>query len=238
MKNFIIFNSPGQNFSEAYTQDFKKNLSQFNISDKDIILKSLSDVNATLIDKIKKQYNPQNTALLIFSDAYTSEQENIQKIKVAKYNNGYFFMGGSNTMFDPEVLKLDSKDIEKLIVTIPWFPNQENVQLWQEFIKNSQGNNNNNDELIWYNILSYDSTQIYIEAIKQLLKENKPVNKEEIYTILNNPDFKTTGLRGEISFNKDHDLPNNEDKDRQESFNSLISPNCTVFCRWSSVNKD
>ncbi|MBR8827867.1 MAG: ABC transporter substrate-binding protein [Gomphosphaeria aponina SAG 52.96 = DSM 107014] len=231
-KKFIIFTTTGESFGVQYTEDFKKQLGLLNITD--ITEYLLAEQTQSTIDTFKRQYDPQTTAFLISPHAHTDNKENLRKIDLINYNQGFFFMGGSNTVFTPDVYngKVDPNYIEdKLVVTVPIFPTPAQLEKWQEFLTSTEVSQNvitqSTEELAWINILAFDSTQVFIEAITRLLEEKKPVTRAGIHTMLKS-NFKTEGLTGAIAFD--------EKGDRVEAFNSLIRPDCSSgTCKWVEV---
>jgi|GEM_PF-4591668 len=233
-KKFIIFTTTDDSFGVQYTENFQQKLNSLNITD--IQRYSLAEQTQfkTLIETFKGEYDPQITALFIFPNAYTDSTEKQKIIDLINDNQGVFFMGGSNTVFVPDVYngKVDSSYIENnLVVTVPIFPTPTHLTQLQNFLTSTQVSQNvvnqNIEDLTWMIVTAFDSTQVFIEAITRLLEEKKPVTRAGIHEMLKS-NFKTEGLTGAIAFD--------EEGDRVEAFNSLITPDCSSgTCKWIEV---
>lgn len=123
------------------------------------------------------------------------------------------------------------------------YNNQEGVPLNREkeqgrlenFLRNSSRDDsaNNSDLNFWPNILnwhmamSYDATQMLIEAISRQLAQQKTPTRNGTQEALANPDFKTEGLTGIITL---------QGSDRKEKFRALIRPDCSNKpCSWREI---
>lgn len=189
------------------------------------------------VANFKQKFNQvkDKTALILLSDAYTNAQGTNKKLSIIEDNNGKFLIAGSNTLFNSELLALfntiGKESLEKMAITIPWYPSPEQSKKIAAFVGNNQlpWSSTNDPELIWQMAMSYDATQMLVEAISQQLQQGQTPTREGTRNILANDKFKTVGVTGTITL---------QGSDRKDQFSSLISPDCsTTPCGWREIER-
>jgi ABC-type branched-subunit amino acid transport system substrate-binding protein len=237
----IIFYQHEDLFAVSSYKDVTEQLQQPSIKIKIVRQTDIDNIDNTEINKaiasLKQEFNQikDKTALILLTDAYTKAQSTSKKLEVIKDNNGEFFIAGNNTLFDTEILGLvntiGKKSLEKMAITIPWYPSTEQSKKMANFIGNNVETWTKNDaELIWQMAMSYDATQMLIEAISQQRSNGQTPTREGMRNILASSDFKTEGLTGTITL---------KGVDRKDQFSALIRPDCsTNTCGWVEIDKD
>jgi ABC-type branched-subunit amino acid transport system substrate-binding protein len=122
-----------------------------------------------------------------------------------------------------------NKNFENMIISTPWYPSQDSLEKFENFVKikpdeNRKYSRSNDPKMTWHVAMSYDATQMFIEAISKQLSQTRTPSREGIKQVLSNPNFQTKGLTGIITLNG---------SDRKEQTYALIRPDCSSNpCGW------
>jgi ABC-type branched-subunit amino acid transport system substrate-binding protein len=238
-----IFYQDQDLFGKSFYKEFKDQIKKSNIKTigADIqYIKSNSELIRSELINLKTKYAKEKIALAMITDAYTNSESVKKKLLLVEENNGKFFIAGSNTLYDYEILrlsnssKLDKRTLENMVVSIPWHALVKDRKKLEDFLgfkinEKSTFWSINEPQLSWHMAMSYDAMQIFIEAISQQIKQGKEPTREGTRDVLASPTFKTEGLTGKIAFNG---------SDRADQFYSLIQPDCSTSpCGWREVER-
>jgi ABC-type branched-subunit amino acid transport system substrate-binding protein len=233
-KEVKIFYQDRDLFGKSFYKSFKDQLAAEKIKTigQDIQLSASSQKKETEINELKKKYSDKKISLVIIADAYTRNSSIIERFEILDKNNGYFFVAGNNPLFEMQLLDHFSgrkKILENMIVSTPWHPSKDAFETFNNFVKikpdeNRKYTRSNDPKMMWHVAMSYDATQMFIEAISKQLSEGKTPSREGMKQILSNPKFQTEGLTGIIKLNG---------SDRREQIYALIRPDCSSnSCDW------
>jgi ABC-type branched-subunit amino acid transport system substrate-binding protein len=188
-KYIKIFYQDKDLFGKSFYMDFRNSLKNSSLNIINPSVQYIDKTEAQIAEEIinlKKTYDHNKTALVVLADAYTNANSRPKKIKIVSENKGVFFLAGSNTLFENEFLnlypkKISKESLEKSIISIPWYPSAQSLQKLNRFFKIKSSDNNlrfwsiDNPQLTWHMAMSYDATQMFIEAISQeVLSGRKP----------------------------------------------------------------
>jgi ABC-type branched-subunit amino acid transport system substrate-binding protein len=241
-KYIKIFYQDQDLFGKSFYMDFKSNLKDSKLTAISPDVQYIKKTEAQIAEEIivlKKTHDRNKTALVVLADAYTNAKSRPKKIRIVSENKGTFFIAGSNTLFENDFLnlfpKISKESLEKSIISIPWYPSSQSLEKLNSFFKVENSDNNlrfwsiDRPQLTWHMAMSYDATQMFVEAISQQVLRGKKPTREGMRDALANPKFKTEGLTGTITLNG---------SDRADQFASLIRPNCsTTSCAWQQVER-
>jgi ABC-type branched-subunit amino acid transport system substrate-binding protein len=229
-----IFYQDKDLFGKSFYKSFKNQLTieKIRTVGQDINFSASSEKKEEEINELKKKYSDKNISLVVIADAYSRNKSVTEKFEILDKNNGYFFVAGNNTLFDSKLLAYVSgrkKIFENMIISVPWHPSQDALKKFENFVKfrldgNQKYPRENDPKMTWYIAMSYDATQMFIEAISEQLSQSRAPSREGIKEILSNPKFQTEGLTGIITLNG---------SDRKEQTYALIRPDCSSnSCGW------
>ncbi|MGK7898880.1 MAG: hypothetical protein AB4372_36020, partial [Xenococcus sp. (in: cyanobacteria)] len=169
--------------------------------------------------------NPLDTAIVILNDAYTSPGKINKPLTIIQANKGNFIISANNTVYEPDllsnleeyelrsgVLLEDSSILDNIAISTPWFP-KDSEEKDQETVEEFQKFWNTDEDLISYVTMSYDATQMLIEAISKQLEEGNIPTRQRVRSALEDTDIQ--GLTGPITL---------EGSDRENPFQHLIEP--------------
>jgi branched-chain amino acid transport system substrate-binding protein len=233
-KEVKIFYQDRDLFGKSFYKSFKNQLAIEKIKTigQDIQFSASSEKKETEINELKKKYSGKKISLVVIADAYTRNNSITEKFEILDKNNGYFFVAGNNTLFESKLLDHFSgrnKNFENMIISTPWYPSQDALEKFENFVKFKPDENRkypraNDPKMTWHVAMSYDATQMFIEAISKQLSEGRTPSREGIKQVLSNPNFKAEGLTGIITLNG---------SDRKEQTYALIRPDCSSNpCGW------
>jgi eukaryotic-like serine/threonine-protein kinase len=212
-KKAVVFYNKNSLYSKSITNNFLTSfkgqvVKEFDLSDPGFI----ADV---VLDQAKKQ---GATALVLFPEGRVNPNSFDNTLNLIRANQGNLFMVEGGTLHNQEVLLEGDRVYDKMILDVPWHrlsnPNQKFLNMAEEL----WGTNN----VDWYTSMSYDATQVLIEALKRLHQPTRLRIKET----LADRKFQATGSSGKISFQ--------DNGDRRETVMELVkvlpsTPGCSVF---------
>jgi branched-chain amino acid transport system substrate-binding protein len=233
----MIFYQDNDLFAQSFYNDIINQLQRSNIKTVEQINVDKGQDNEQIeaMASFKQRYHAvkDKTALILLTDAYTNPQGQNRKLSIIEENNGKFFIAGSNTLFDNQVLvlflKIGKESLENMVITIPWYPSPEESKKIAAFVSNNQQpwSSMNDPELIWQMAMSYEATKMLGEAILEQLKQGQIPTRAGTRNVLALPSFKIEGLTGTITL---------KGSDRKDQFSSLVSADCsTTPCSWREI---
>ncbi|MEG4960949.1 MULTISPECIES: bifunctional serine/threonine-protein kinase/ABC transporter substrate-binding protein [unclassified Microcoleus] len=186
-----VFYNPGDPYSQSLRAQFQTNFTSGggNIVEEFDLSNLLFNPDKT-VDKAKKL---GSTGLVLFPNTSTHNQA----IKVIKANRDGYCMVGGDTLYNYQTLKEAGEEaVNRLVIATFWhILNSPN----QQFPKDS--------EMLWRALVSpntasaYDATRAVIEALKTLSQPTRI----SVQKALADPNFKTIGATGYISFDNNGD---------------------------------
>ena len=213
----------GKSFYHDFTAIAKDPKYKLNIVEEyhyiDPDLKKLEEI----IDRFKKSGDREKTALVLLPDAYIEKGASDKIAEIIKYNQGELFVAGNNILHDPNVLELvkQNKDLDKMVISVPWFSPEK-------FNDGDLASKLDSDlDLSWHMAMSYDATQMLVEAISKQLSENRKPDRDGTREVLADSNFQTQGLTGTIML---------DGSERKDPFSALIRPHCCKeSCKWLKI---
>jgi branched-chain amino acid transport system substrate-binding protein len=112
-----------------------------------------------------------------------------QAIDIARANRGKLPLYASSTLYTIQTLEDGQKDVEGLVLPVPWHPQAYPNNPFSEQARQRWGGTVN-----WRTATSYDATQAIIAALQQ------DKTRSGIQKILRNPSFSTTGSGEDVRF--------------------------------------
>ncbi len=237
-KRVLVMKDDGDAFTNSFFEDFTNRIKGkilYDIGDEFSLKKTEEEIKNKIEDWGKK-YKVEETAILIMPNPKHKEEstENTENVeKVIRANDGKFLLLANNTVYNPQFLdKIKSiapKSIKRgIVLAVPFYKPGKNQQ----------------EDLIWHYAMSYDATQVLIDAIS---KAHVDLNKSDITRedVLNQihglrvqPPTTLTGII-EFKDKKNKDSDPNDLNDRKDAPYDLIQPNCSTRpCKWEKINLD
>jgi ABC-type branched-subunit amino acid transport system substrate-binding protein len=180
-----------------------------------IVEESNFEPKGNAIDELKRAQKAGAQAIVLIPDAYTSDApERDRLLSIIGANNGKLPIIGNEIVNDQTLFtRFTDRQLQKLVISLPWHSSsyQNNTIVAPNF----WGNKAQLDHRI---AMTYDATQVVIQALDRLPIERKPIEaRQEIQKIISSSTFNISGLTGEVSF---------VGSDRSQSINSLVRPKC------------
>jgi ABC-type branched-subunit amino acid transport system substrate-binding protein len=205
-----LFHTNGKKFSDSMTVALKGNIQGISI-----VEESNFEPKGNAIDELKRAQKAGAQAIILIPDAYTSDApERDRLLSIIAANNGKLPIIGNEIVNDPTLFtRFTDRQLQKLVISLPWHSSsyQNNTIVAPNF----WGNQAQLDHRI---AMTYDATQVVIQALDRLPIERKPIEaRQEIQKIISSSTFNISGLTGEVSF---------VGSDRSQSINSLVQPKC------------
>ena len=165
----------------------------------------LSEFSFNANSAVAEAVTPRVKMLVLFPDVKNREKAR----EVIKANQGRYCMMGGATLYNNETLKEVGKEAEKKLVAgthwhredspNPKFPKQA-YDLWQ-------------GQVSWRTALAYDATRALIAAL-----EKSKGNRSSVQQELADPNFKTSGATGTISFQ-----PNGDRNEQIQTLTTVVA---------------
>jgi branched-chain amino acid transport system substrate-binding protein len=207
-KNIALFHTAGKPFSDSMVSALKENSPSINIIDFNFADKGLA------IDRLNEARKAGAQAIFLVPDAYTStDPERLRLLSIIRENNGDLPIIGNEVVKDPILLNYSKKQIEKIVISLPWHPSS--IQTKTIDFPSFWGKPEQLDHRL---AMNYDATQVLIKAI-DLLPVNQSIDdsRQQIQKILSNPTFSIDGITGKISFTG---------SERTQQQNIIVTPKC------------
>jgi branched-chain amino acid transport system substrate-binding protein len=192
MQTVAVFFNPGNRYSQSLRDQFQTNFTSG--GGKIVEEFDLSNPNQFNPDKtVDKAKKLGSTGLVLFPSTSTRNQA----IKVIKANRDGYCMVGGDTLYNSQTLKEAGKEVvDRLVIADFWHrSNSPNLKfptdaenLWQAGVSARTA-------------LAYDATRAVIEA----LKTQPEASRLSVQEALADPNFKTIGATGYISFDNNGD---------------------------------
>lgn len=145
----------------------------------------------TICDFASQNFNPT----LVMNEIRNSQAEGIllapyidrinQAIAIAQDNQQELPLYGSTTLYTMQTLQQGGKDINGLVLPVPWFPTEPFAskarQLWGGSVN-------------WRTASAYDATKAVIAGLQQDL------SRDGLQRVLRNPNFAAAGASGNVQF--------------------------------------
>lgn len=187
--------------------------------------------------KTKYENQSDKTVLVLIYGAYTDSQST-SKLEVIKANNGRFFIIGSNSVYEPLLLDklkdngFDNSSMEKMLITIPWFPSELDTDKQKTTDFRDYWQLDTNIDLTSYYAMSYDATQMLIDAIDK--QKNGNSTRQKILNALKDANFEIKDGNTILLTRKKITL---NGSDPEFPFFHLIKPDCSAStCRWKKLD--
>lgn len=220
-KNVLILKNENDAFADSFWISFKREKEKFSGLSFPENIASLSKKQQikSKIEQWKNDYNlvADKTAILMIKGP-KKNIDNTIAMEVVKNNDGKFLIIASNPVYQPTLLENlqygnSPKVIKKMIIAVPWFPNEKDSSKLGKPIS----------DLDSFYAMSYDATEVLIQAISQEASVKQPT-REGVRSQFNNLK-KMEGATDKIT------LTNG---DRVEENYKLIQPNCqdNKNCEW------
>lgn len=99
---------------------------------------------------------------------------------------------GSPTLYNDKTSEWGEEAVEGLTLSVPYFPDEGEKNSFRELWKTELNT--------WRSPMAKDTTKAIAAGLQQLLQQ-KNLNRQNLDSILRNPDFKVKGATGEFKFN-------------------------------------
>lgn len=175
------------NFRTSFEEQEGQVVKEFDLSDPGFI----ADV---VLDQAKKQ---GATALALFPDGWVNPNSLDNTLNLIRANQGNLFIVGGATLHNQEVLQEGSRVYNKMILEVSWHRLSNPDQKFLNIAKELWGT----DNVDWDTSMSYDATQVLIEALNRLDQPTRLRIKET----LADRKFQANGSSGKISFQDNGD---------------------------------
>jgi branched-chain amino acid transport system substrate-binding protein len=209
----VVFYNKDSLYSRSIKENFRTRFKGQVVEEFDLSVPEI--FTNEVLNQAKKQ---GATALVLFPDGRVNPNSFDNTLKLIRANQGNLFMVGGATLHNQDVLEEGDRVYDKMILNVPWHRLSNPDQKFLNIAKELWGT----DNVDWYTSMSYDATQVLIEALKRLHQPTRLRIKE----ILANPNFKATGSSGKISFQ--------DNGDRRETVMELVkvvpsTPECSIY---------
>lgn len=151
---------------------------------------NFSEPNFSIVDSFAKIKAKNAKALILFPNSSgMNTLETLDKtLLITQMNQGKLPLLGSDSLYKPRTLQLGQKNVENMILAVPWNIKNSNVE-FSETAKKLWGSDVN-----WRTVLTYDATIAIAAAIKA------SPSREGIQQALLSPDFAADGASDQIKF--------------------------------------
>ncbi|MEB3178959.1 MAG: bifunctional serine/threonine-protein kinase/ABC transporter substrate-binding protein [Nostocaceae cyanobacterium] len=186
-KRALVFYNPDSKYSSSLQNEFSKKFAYQNRKVLDTTeLNNFFNIE-TANRKIQKN-QPDVLVLFPNTDGVTPDQA----VKViTRHQSRYLIVGGDSTDSRKILEFIDEKAVG-FVMAVPWHSSA--IQK-SNFLQIAQ-QNYWGDNAIWQSALSYDATRVLLAALEKLPSPQR----EQLPQVMAEPDFKTTGATGTISF--------------------------------------
>jgi eukaryotic-like serine/threonine-protein kinase len=202
-KKAAVFYNKDSLYSKSITKNFLTSFKGQVVKEFDLSDPGFSTDVDVVLDQAKKQ---GATALVLFPDGRVNPNSFENTLNLIRANQGNLFMVGGATLYNQEVLQAGDWVYDKMILDVPWHRLSNPDQKFLNMAEELWGTNN----VDWYTSMSYDATQVLIEALKRLHQPTRLRIKET----LADHKFQATGSSGKISFQ--------DNGDRRETVMELV----------------
>jgi branched-chain amino acid transport system substrate-binding protein len=170
-----------------------------NISFKDEFVASLTAAGGNLVPTVCDFSLPSFNANIAIADAVSKGAQGLmlaphvdridRAISLARINQGKLPLYGSTTMYTFQTLKDGQKDVDGLVLPVPWHPETNPNNLFPKNASQRWGGVVN-----WRTATSFDATQAVIAGLKQ---SNTRFGLQQA---LKSPSFSTPGASEDVKF--------------------------------------
>jgi ABC-type branched-subunit amino acid transport system substrate-binding protein len=205
-----LVRTQGKKFSDSMTAAIIANIQGISI-----VEESNFEAKGKAIEIVDRAKKAGAQAIVLIPDAYTSDApERDRMLSIIDANNGRLPIVGNEIVKDRTLFnRFNQQQLQNLAISLPWHPSSYRNNTIKQ--PNFWGNPDRLDHRI---AMTYDATQVAINALERLPIDRDPISsRQEIQKIVSDPIFVIPGITGEISF---------IGSDRSQSINSLVRPKC------------
>jgi len=169
LKRAVVFGNPNSPYSNSITEVFTN---QFEKLGGEVVRKPLIDLTATTFDaekEVVKTYGEKAEAALLFPDTQSTNIALDIAKEITKRNETLrtqnpprreLKMLGGGSLYKGDILTNDGKNVEGLIIAVPWFGATSQAQPFAKKAEQQWGGG-----ISWRTATSFDGTQALIKAL-------------------------------------------------------------------------
>lgn len=201
-KKVAVFYNPNSNYSKSLYEQFSRSFDelgglvvrQFDLS------QAIFDADEVIAQAIQRGA----TGFLLFPDAKENPYSYPNTLKLIRANQNRYAIAGGDSLYTTDILQ-EKRAAENIIVAIPWHHLSDKHQNFIHRVQKLWGG-----DVSWRTATAADATQVLTLALKdqyslswmELLQAFFDPSVRRLYLLasLKQPNFKTQGATGEISF--------------------------------------